>query len=104
MDTLKAALTTASALMPIDYSEGGGTIFCGSDTSLDGWGGHLSQEDSEGRRHLSRYESGIWSESERRYDAGKRECRALMKILKKFRNYLYGIKFVVEVDVRTLVA
>jgi RNase H-like domain found in reverse transcriptase len=104
MDTLKAALTTAPALMLIDYSEGAGKIFCGSDASLDGWGGHLSQEDSEGRRHLSRYESGIWSESERRYDAGKRECRALMKTLKKFRNYLYGMKFVVEVDAKTLVA
>ena len=104
MDKLKVALTSAPALMPIDYSEGAGTIFCSTDASLDGWGGHLSQDDSEGRRHPARYESGVWSESERKYDAGKRECRALLKTLKKFKNYLYGIRFVVEIDAKTLVA
>jgi RNase H-like domain found in reverse transcriptase len=104
MDFLKTALTTAPALMLIDYTEGVGTIFCRSDVSLEGWGGHLSQEGSDGRRHSLRYESGVWSESERKYDAGKRECRGLMKILKKFRNYLYGVRFVIEIDAKTLVA
>src|SRR5690606_20010179 len=55
------------------------------------------------RRHPARYESGIWSESEARYDAGKLECRGLLKALKKFKHYLYGVRFLVEIDAQTLV-
>src|SRR6266487_3883028 len=51
-----------------------------------------------------RYESGIWSDVEKRYDAGKRECRGVLKMLKKCRGYLYGIHFVLELDANTLVA
>ena len=102
MEKLKLALTTAPALMPLDYSEGAGEIVVGPDASLNGWGGTLGQRDREGRMHPSRYESGLWSPAERKYDAGKRECRALLLCLKKFRHYLYGIQFVVETDARVL--
>ncbi|KAJ5675385.1 protein SEY1 [Penicillium macrosclerotiorum] len=37
-------------------------------------------------RKPARYESGVWSQSEAEYDAGKRECRAVLKALKKFRH------------------
>jgi len=59
------------------------------------------QLDKQGRRHPSRYESGLWSIAERRYDAGKRECRGLLKMLKKVR---HGVRFVIETDAKTLVA
>lgn len=73
------------------------------DASNDGWGPILLQE-HEGVRHSARYESGIWSRAERQYDSGKRECRAALKILKKFRSYVYGVHFVLEVDASALVA
>jgi hypothetical protein len=41
--------------------------------------------------------------AEMRYDAGKRECCRLMKALKKFSNYVYGVRLLVETDANTLV-
>ena len=105
MEILKLALTTAPALKTIDYSEGAGMIICAVDASGEGWGGNLMQVERNGkRRHAIRYESGIWSDVEKRYDAGKRECRGVLKMLKKCRGYLYGVHFVLELDANTLVA
>jgi len=52
---------------------------------------------------LARFESGIWREAEKKYDAGKLECHRLLKALKKLRVYLYGVIFLVEIDANTLV-
>ena len=49
-----------------------------------------------------RYESGVWSEPEKKYDGGKRECRALLRALKKLKVGLYGVKFTLEIDAKTL--
>jgi len=40
----------------------------------------------------------------RRLDTEKLGCKAVLKGLKKFRQYLYGIHFAMEVDAKTLVA
>jgi hypothetical protein len=61
------------------------------------------QEDESGLRHPCRYESGISNQAERKYDAGKQECRGLMRAVSKFRVYLYGCRFTVETDANTLV-
>ena len=63
----------------------------------------LQQEDEQGRRHPSRYESGLWTEAETSYDAVTLECRGLLHALKKFRHYLYRVHFLVEIDAKTLV-
>jgi len=105
METLKTTLTTAPALRSIEYEEGRGEIICAVDASGEGWGGVLMQQERDGkRRHIIRYESGLWSEVEKGYDAGKRECRGVLKMLKKCRRYLYGVQFVLEIDVNTLIA
>lgn len=57
-----------------------------------------------GKRHPARYESGVWSPAEAKYDAGKRECRAVLKALKKFRHWVYGAHFMLEIDADALVA
>ena len=103
MDTLKLALTTAPALCSLDYSEGAGLIILGVDSSGNGWGAVLMQE-KNGKRHPSRYKSGIWSDAEKSYDAAKRECRGVLKALKKVRNYLYGVRFLLETDASVLVS
>ena len=103
MDLLKLALTTPPALVSLDYSEGTGEIILAVDASLEGWGGVLMQL-VQGKRHLSRYESGIWSCAEKKYDATKRECRGVLKALKKVRYWLYGVRFVLETDANVLVA
>lgn len=104
MDILKTALTTAPALRSIDYRNGG-AIIINTDASGKGWGAQLAQEEKEtGKRHPARYESGMWTAAERQYDGGKLECRVVLKALKKFRTYLYGVHFILEVDANTLVA
>ncbi|OAL19054.1 protein SEY1 [Fonsecaea nubica] len=57
-----------------------------------------------GERRPTRYESGIWIKAELKYDALKREARALLKALKKFKRWLYTVHFVVEIDTITLAA
>jgi transposase InsO family protein len=100
MDKLKDALTNAPALSTIDY-ESAGEIVLSVDASGDGWGAILQQY-VDGKRHPIRYESGVWTTPEKNYDAGKRECRALLRALKKLKVWLYGIKFTVEIDAKTL--
>ena len=41
---------------------------------------------------------------EQRYDATKRECRGVLKALKKTRHWLYVVHFVLETDANVLVA
>ena len=103
MNELKEPFTKAPALKSIDYENGNDIILC-VDASLKGWGAVLMQLDDEGRKHPVRYESGLWSAAEEKYDAGKRECRGLLKALKKLRVYLYKAHFKVEMDPNTLVA
>ena len=106
MESLKESLTTAPTLVAANYTEGAGEIILAVDASLDGWGAVLMQctRDNPKRRGIIRYESGLWSEQERRYDVGKRECRGVLKALKKVRGYLYGVFFTMELDANTLVA
>jgi hypothetical protein len=56
------------------------------------------------RRYSAKYENGLWNDTKARYDAEKREYREVLKILKKMRHYLYNVRFVIEINVKTLVA
>lgn len=107
MATLQERLTTAPALVTLNHDEEAGKIVLVVDGSPTGWGAILMQEQmhkGKWKRHPARYESGIWSKAESGYDQGKRECRALLKALKKFRQWLYGVHFYVESDANTLCA
>ena len=84
MEALKVSLTNAPALSTIDYSTDIGDIVLAVDASGAGWGAILQQERDE-RRHPVRYESGVWTTAEKTYDSGKRECRALLRALKKLK-------------------
>jgi len=103
MAILKEALCNVPALKMLDVSDGAGQIVVGVDASLEVWGAILQQEDENKDRHPSHYQSGLWNNAEKRSDAGKRECRGLMKALKKFPNYVYGVRFPVETDANTFV-
>jgi hypothetical protein len=104
MSALKTALTSAPALVKIIYTDEAGEIILAVDASLKGWGAVLMQLDAQGKRHPSRYESGLWNQAERNYDATKRECRGVLKALRKVRYWLYGVHFVLETDASVLVA
>ena len=98
---LKEALTNAPVLATLDYADDAGEIILAVDASGEGWGAILQQV-IDGKSHAVRYESGVWSEPEKKYEAGKRECRALLRALKKLKVWLYRVKFVVEIDAKTL--
>ena len=107
MEKLKMALSLAPALKPLVYTseDNGfvGKIVLGVNMCGLGFGAILQQEDRESRRHPVRYESGLWTPAETRYDVVKLECRGLLCALNKFRYYLYGVQFLIEIDSRTLV-
>ena len=103
MDALKDALSNAPALVTLDYADDAGEIVLVVDAGGEGWGAILQQiHTNDGKCHPIRYESGIWTEPEKKYDAGKRECRALLRALKKLKVWLYGVRFTVEIDAKTL--
>jgi len=43
------------------------------------------QLDDSKRRHPTQYESGLWNQAEQNYDATKRECRRVLKAIRKVR-------------------
>ena len=64
MVTLKTAITTALALIQIDYSPRAGEIILMVDLSGARWGAILNQLNKEDRRHPCRFKSGIWLKGE----------------------------------------
>jgi hypothetical protein len=90
MKALQEALTSPPILCKLhdDPAEGWCMIVRGTDASLDGWGGTLDQYDPNWKKRAARYESGVWSPAERRYAAGKRECKGILKCLQKLRFWL----------------
>ena len=103
MHALKHVLVSPPTLVLIDYAERAGPIVLGVDASLERWDATLMQINN-GKRHPAKYESGIWSPQEKVYDATKQECRGVLKALKKVRNYLYGMHFILETDANVLVS
>ena len=72
MDTLKKAITEAPVLVSLDFSPSRLQIFRNVDASTSiGWGAVLSQLQSNRTVHPARYDSGVWSDAERKYDALK---------------------------------
>jgi len=47
-------------------------------STIIGWGDVLSQLQVDGTIRPARFESGLWSDAEKKYDAVKLECRGLI--------------------------
>ncbi|OMJ22168.1 Retrovirus-related Pol polyprotein from transposon, partial [Smittium culicis] len=104
IEKLKAMLSSPPILKAPDYSEGAGKLILTVDASPVGAGAVLGQENPDGTRNACRYESYTFSERERRYPQVKRELLALKIMVKKLKEYLYGIKFTLETDAKPLLA
>lgn len=103
MAILQEVHCKAPALKALDLRDGARQIVVGVDTSFEGWGVIFQQEGENKDRHLCCYESGLCNNAERQYDVGKGKCHGLLKALKKFRNYVNGIRFLLETDDNALV-
>ena len=84
MAELKHSLTEAPILVSLDFSLDTLAIILNVDASIKiEWGAVLSQFQPDGQPQLARYESGIWSKVELKYDALKLKYKGLLKALKK---------------------
>jgi hypothetical protein len=84
MNKLKQILISSLALIFIDYSSDAELIILDVNANLKEWDDVLMQLIAS-KRYSVRYESKIWSNAKAKYDAIKRECREMLKILKKIR-------------------
>lgn len=103
MQELKLRITSALALVSIDYSKPLRPVIILVDRSKKGQSAVIQQEDLQGQRHPVRFESSVQSASERNQDLGKHKCKAMLLVLKKFCLQIYSIHFIVETDTQTLV-
>ena len=104
MDKLKRRIVEASVLITLDFSLSTLFIVLHVDASSTiGWGAILSQLQVNRKLYSALFESGIWSDAERKYHALKLECRGLLKALKKLRFWLFGQYFSVQMDSQMLV-
>ncbi len=100
MNILKIAFINSFALTFIDYTID--VVILAMNASLENWKEILMILRNE-KRHSVRYENEIWSNAKKKYDVIKRECREILKILKKIRFYLYDVKFILKTNARVLV-
>lgn len=93
---------TAPILVSLDLSEGAGEVILMVDACILGWGAVLMQV-IEGKRHPVRFESGTWTDAEKKYDATKLECKGALHAVRRMRMQIYGYPFTLETDSRVLV-
>lgn len=102
MEELKKKVTEAPILVTLDLKDGYGEVILMVDASLEGWGAVLMQV-VDGKRHPIRFDSGIWTNAEKSYDATKRECRGILYAVRKLRAYITGLHFTLETDAQVLI-
>jgi hypothetical protein len=90
IDKLKEYLMRSPTLVSLDFSTSAGLIVLSVDASTTiGWGAILQQLQDDGTTKPARYENGLWSTPEKKYDAVKL-CRGLLKAMKKLWFWLFG--------------
>ena len=96
---LRWTLIDSPALVRPDYENLSERPFIvTTDASPTGIGACLAQEQASGERRPIRWESKALNEREAKYQQIKREMLALVHIFKKWRQYLAGTRFLLEVD------
>ncbi|KAK4699351.1 hypothetical protein P7C70_g6909, partial [Phenoliferia sp. Uapishka_3] len=102
-EKLKTIVGEEILLTKIKYGKDAGRIILSVDSSHIAAGGIIFQEDSEGRRRPARYESLTFTATESRYSQPKLELAGVAKMLKKLQMFLWGQRFILEVDASALV-
>ena len=94
-NTLKKALTTSPILTYPCLEK---DFIIDTDASGTGIGAVLSQTGDDGKEHVISYFSQVLSKPERQYCVTRRELLAIVKAVKHFHHYLYGVHFIVRTD------
>jgi hypothetical protein len=100
MNILKIAFINSFVFTFIDYAID--VVIFAMNASLESWRKILMILRNE-KKHSIRYENEIWSNAKKKYDVIKKECREILKILKKIRFYFYDVKFILKINARVLV-
>jgi hypothetical protein len=100
MNILKIAFINFSIFIFINYEID--IIILAMNASLEDWKKILMILRDE-KKYSMRYESDIWSNEKKKYDVTKKECRDVLKTLKKIHFYFYDVKFILKINARVLV-
>ena len=101
-DKLKAKLTTEPVLKYPDFSDTAPPLIVQTDASMTGLSGVLLQADQNGMEHPVCYASKLLSKTERNYSTIHREALAIIWSVRKFREYLFGRRFIIRTDHKPL--
>lgn len=96
---LKSALVSSPVLCSPNYDE---KFSIQTDASELGIGAVLTQGEGENEKVIS-YMSMKLSAQQKKYSATERECLAVLEAIKKFRNYVEGVRFIVITDHASLI-
>lgn len=96
---IRSILETKVLLQFPDFEK---ELFVGTDASKYGIGAVLYQVNSDGSKRYIRFASRALSSSERNYGAPQRELLAVLFALRSFHVYLFGHKFKVYTDHKSL--
>jgi len=101
-NALKEAVSTAPVLMHIDWEAATKDterplVLC-FDAGPELWGAVIKQKDAEGAVHPCRFESRAFTKGEVKHPQGIREMKALYNALSLWKDFFYGLYFVVETD------
>ena len=100
MESLKQAIITSLALIPLDYKSGH-TAFLAINSSFWGVGWILSQTCKDSQCHPSQFRSIGWNEHESCYSQPKIELYGLFQMLYALQMHIIGLTdLVVEMDVQ----
>jgi hypothetical protein len=100
MNILKIAFINSFIFIFIDYEND--VIILAMNANLENWKKNLMILRNE-KKHSIRDESDIWLNEKKKYDVIKKECRDVLKILRKIRFYFYDVKFILKTNARVFV-
>lgn len=100
--TLKKRLMISPVLKHPDFGASANMLIVQTDASDTGLAGVILQSDSDGFEHPITYASKKLTKTESNYSTIQREALAIIWAVRKFRDYIYGRKFLLRTDHKPL--
>ncbi|EUC63109.1 DNA/RNA polymerase, putative, partial [Rhizoctonia solani AG-3 Rhs1AP] len=82
----------------LDYSTGAHPIYLVTDASYTGASGFVCQGESLENAKVAAFWSGKFKPAQQNYPVHEQELLAVVESLKKFKNLLHGVKFIIKTD------
>jgi Tat protein secretion system quality control protein TatD with DNase activity len=102
LEKLKQCLVTSPILVAPEFSPDSGDFIVDCDASSFALGAVLAQIQKDGSERVVSYFSQSLNRAQQNYEATKREMLAVVVSLEKFKPYLWGRKFIIRTDHKSL--